>query len=85
MKKTFFAALLLACILLMPGCSPAAAPDVYRVPQELDDDWQTASPESVGLDRDKIEALVQKVRSGGYDDLHSVLVASMGLALATLS
>lgn len=77
-KYLVLVAMLLACSLLVPGCGPAAAPDVYQVPPELDDGWQTASPESVGLDREKIEALVHGIRSGGYDNLHSVLVVKDG-------
>jgi CubicO group peptidase (beta-lactamase class C family) len=77
-KNQFFAAMLLACILLLPSCSPAAPPHAYHVPPELDDGWETASPEAVGMDPEKIEALVRDVRDGGYDSLHSVLVVKDG-------
>jgi CubicO group peptidase (beta-lactamase class C family) len=79
MKKNLVcAATLLACILLVTGCSPTEAPRHYQVPQELDDGWQTAAPESVGLDREKIEALVQGIRGDSYANLHSVLVVKDG-------
>jgi CubicO group peptidase (beta-lactamase class C family) len=71
-------ATLLACILLVPGCGQAASEQVYQVPQELDDGWQTASPVSVGLDPAKIEALARDVRDGDRDNLHSVLVVKDG-------
>ncbi len=77
-KNLFFANMLLVCILLLPSCSPVAPPHAYHVPPELDDGWETASPEKVGMDPEKIEALVQAIRSGGYDNLHSVLVVKDG-------
>jgi CubicO group peptidase (beta-lactamase class C family) len=77
-KNQFFAAILLVCILLPPSCSPAAPPYAYHAPPELDDGWETASPEEVGMDPEKIEVLVRDVRDGSYDSLHSVLVVKDG-------
>jgi CubicO group peptidase (beta-lactamase class C family) len=79
MRKSLpVAAILLVCTLLLPGRRQASSPPPYQVPPDLGDGWQTASPKSVGLDRDKIEALVRQVRSGGYDTLHSVLLVKNG-------
>ena len=77
-KNLFLAAMVLACTLLLPGCGPAGPPQAYHVPPELDDGWETASPEEVGMDREKIGALARDVRNGGYDSLHSVLVVKDG-------
>lgn len=68
----------IALISLLTGCRQAAAPDAYQVPEELDDGWETASPTEVGLDPEKIEALVRDVRSGGYDSLHGALLVKDG-------
>ena len=77
-RNVMLAAILLACALLLPGCGRAEAPSLYEVPPALDDGWQTAPPESVGLDREKIEALVQEIRGSGHDQLHSVLLVKDG-------
>jgi CubicO group peptidase (beta-lactamase class C family) len=80
MKRNLFAAsMLLVCILLLlPACSPTAEPPAYRVSPELDDGWETAAPEEVGMDLEKLEALVRDVRNDSHDNLHSVLVVKDG-------
>jgi CubicO group peptidase (beta-lactamase class C family) len=78
-RNLFTASMLLVCIpLLLVACGPAAEPPTYHVPPELDDGWETASPEEVGMNPKKLEALVRDVRNGGYDNLHSVLVVKDG-------
>jgi CubicO group peptidase (beta-lactamase class C family) len=77
-KNPFFAVTLLTCTLLLPSCSLATPLHAYHVPLELDDGWETASPGEVGIDPEKIEALVRDVQNGGHDSLHSVLVVKDG-------
>lgn len=78
MRKRVTVAAMLLLWLVLAQCGSAAPPRAYREPQALADGWPTALPESVGLDREKIEALVQEVQNGGHDKLHSVLLVKDG-------
>lgn len=69
---------IVALVLLLAGCGRIAPPYLYEVPPVLDDGWQTAPPEAVGLDRARIEALLQEIRGGGHEHLHSMLLVKGG-------
>jgi CubicO group peptidase (beta-lactamase class C family) len=56
---------------------------VYRVPPRLDDGWETATPEAMGIDRAALERAVQAVLELAVDSMnapqvHAVLVARRG-------
>ena len=42
------------------------------------DEWETASPTSVGLDPGVLQTLVQKIRVGEFQNIHSLLVIRNG-------
>jgi CubicO group peptidase (beta-lactamase class C family) len=58
---------------------PAAEPTYsYALPAETGDGWQPAGPETIGLERPRIEALVNEVIEGKAGILHSLLIATKG-------
>ena len=76
-----------ACLylLLVSGCatpnpSRVASTDTsYRVPPRLDDGWQVASPEELGLQREPLERLTEVLRSGAeYPNVHSLVIVKDG-------
>jgi CubicO group peptidase (beta-lactamase class C family) len=42
------------------------------------DEWQTVSPGIAGLDQNKLETLVLKIRHGDFGNIHSLLIARNG-------
>jgi CubicO group peptidase (beta-lactamase class C family) len=42
------------------------------------DEWQTVTPDVVGLDQNKLETLVGKIRHGEFGNIHSLLIARNG-------
>ncbi|MEJ2209469.1 MAG: serine hydrolase, partial [Anaerolineae bacterium] len=68
----------LAVVLLLAGCGSAAVSGAYEVPPVLDDGWQTAPPEAVGLEKEKIDALVLEIQGAGHEPLHSLLLVKDG-------
>jgi len=52
--------------------------DVYRVPKDLDDGWACADPSESGVDKARIIKLVEQIRSGEHDDIHSFLMVRKG-------
>lgn len=57
--------------------SPEAAAS-YQAPPRLDDGWQTATPEELGLARGPLEAMTEALRRDEYPNVHAVLVAKEG-------
>jgi CubicO group peptidase (beta-lactamase class C family) len=50
----------------------------YAIPEETGDGWQPAGPETIGLEKTQLEALVTDVIEGKAGILHSLLIASKG-------
>ena len=46
----------------------------YHVPEQLDDGWQTGDLRDAGLSLQPINRLMNKIESGDYDKLHSLLI-----------
>jgi CubicO group peptidase (beta-lactamase class C family) len=42
------------------------------------DEWQTVTPSAIGLDQNRIETLVEKIRHGDFGNIHSLLIARSG-------
>ena len=42
------------------------------------DGWEMASPASVGLDPNLLQSLIQKIRAGEFQNIHSLLIARSG-------
>jgi len=75
--------LLVLCVLavaLMTACSDvgAVAAYQYQIPEELGDGWETASLTEAGLDSKKLTAMMEDIQDGGYENLHSLLIAKDG-------
>jgi len=49
-------------------------PYVYSVPAVLSDGWDCADLANVGLEKSKIITLIEEIRNGRHDDIHSLLI-----------
>ena len=58
--------------------SPAEPSSRYRVPPAADDGWTTASVDSVGLDRRRLEQMTDAIRVETDWNVHAVLVERDG-------
>ncbi len=50
----------------------------YRVPEQTDDGWQTAHIAKTNLDEKKLSNLIERIKSGAYINIHSVLIVKDG-------
>ena len=70
-------ALLLALLVL--ACFAACTPSYdYRVPEQMDDGWPVAHASDVGLDEKTLCEMVDRVRDGTYENVHSILIVKDG-------
>ena len=49
-------------------------PYVYSIPEGLSDGWDCADLANVGLDKSRIIKLIEEIRNGRHDDIHSLLI-----------
>jgi CubicO group peptidase (beta-lactamase class C family) len=54
------------------------SPDRYRTPRTLDDGWMTASLESAGIDRRRLEQMTDAIRQNTDWNVHAVLIERDG-------
>ena len=66
--------LLLLCIVATTSFAQTNSNYRYTPPVQLNDGLQTASLSDVGIDSDKIIALTNKILSGQYVNIHSLLI-----------
>ena len=64
--------------LLARRTAPGEQQYSYSVPEETGDGWQPAGPETIGLERARLEALVTDVIEGKAGVLHSLLIVGKG-------
>ena len=50
----------------------------YRIPQQLDDGWQTTTLEAKGVDSEKIHVMMTKILEGDIDNIHGIVVIKNG-------
>ena len=50
----------------------------YRVPEQTDDGWQTASLDEVGIDGAKIDQAVALIQDDTYRNVHAILIVKDG-------
>ena len=62
---------------LCAGSANPASPG-YRVPEQTDDGWRTASLVEQGIESAPIRALIKALRSGAYEGVSSVLLVRRG-------
>ena len=76
--------LLAATLATITACSsdgvtgPPAEPHVYAVPQEHDDGWITGHAADEGISVSILEEMVDRIRQGGYVNIHGVLLVRNG-------
>ncbi len=58
--------------------APAAEPYVYAVPQEIGDGWVTGDAIDEGISVAILEEMVDRIRQGGYVNIHGVLLIRNG-------
>lgn len=54
--------------------SHTAEPYAYRIPEEREDGWQCAPVSAVGIESSIIFELIEEIRDGEHDDIHSFLL-----------
>ncbi|MFC1791091.1 serine hydrolase domain-containing protein [Gemmatimonadota bacterium] len=52
----------------------ARARYVHSVPEEVADGWETASVESLGMDLEPLTRMMDSLRAGAYEEVHSVII-----------
>jgi len=67
--------MIVALTLLLLGCGQ---PYVYQMPEELDDGWETASLEKVGINERLIAKVVKRIGDNTYPNVHSLLIVKDG-------
>ncbi len=68
---------ILLCVACLISCQPAPTPAPLPPEQTLDG-WQTASLSDVGIDQEPINRLVENIRDGRFENIHSVLIVKDG-------
>jgi len=51
---------------------------VYRVPDQIEDGWETASLSSVGIDDNLINNVLELTRANTFENIHSILIVKQG-------
>jgi CubicO group peptidase (beta-lactamase class C family) len=51
---------------------------VYEAPEETQDGWETASLGAVGMDEVRISEMMDRIRAGMYEEVHSVVIIKDG-------
>ncbi len=67
--------ILLLVLLCLVSCAPA---NTSRVPEQMDDDWQTASLDAVGIDENRIKEAIERIHDDTYQNIHSLLIVKDG-------
>jgi CubicO group peptidase (beta-lactamase class C family) len=74
--RTWAQSILLAALLLL---SAACRANEFQVPPNTADGWQVGTLDEVGLDEKPIAQALQRIDSGRYADVHSLLIVKDGL------
>jgi CubicO group peptidase (beta-lactamase class C family) len=56
----------------------AKTPYRYKIPEQTDDEWQTADASEMKLNKKKLNDLAGKIFNGTYPNIHSILVIKNG-------
>ena len=77
MSRRFLFALtgFLFIVFLLTGCAPASE---IPVTEQQAGAWQTASPAEVGIDDQLLNAAVERIQNGSYQNVHSILIVKDG-------
>ena len=68
------------CEIVAPQIGGAKLSDgsLQEAKQKIDDGWETASPENVGMESASVNALIALIKGGSYKNIHSMLVVKDG-------
>ena len=75
--------LVLCCAVFVVSCAPEHEPEpehkyVYRIPQQTNDGWGTASLEDVGMRAEPLGEMMERIHSKAYQNVHGILVVKNG-------
>jgi CubicO group peptidase (beta-lactamase class C family) len=77
-SRYLFLPFVLVCFFLScneePDIIDSTASNVYEIPEEVGDGWETASMSSVGMNTIMIELLIERIKSNVYQEVHSIVV-----------
>ena len=82
-RRVYFSALLLVvcCAVWAVSCVPEHQPEheyVYRIPEQTNDGWGTASLDDVGMREDLLGDLMMRIHSKEYQNVHGILIVKNG-------
>ena len=66
------------CSVLALACSSVLAAPPYRIPEQIDDGWQSADAAQIGWQSQVLEQLAAKIDDGTYKNITSVIVIQHG-------
>ena len=69
--------LFLCCTVWVASCAPAPH-YAYRIPEQTGDGWATASLDDVGIDRELIGDLVERIDGHEYRNVHGIVIVKNG-------
>lgn len=54
---------------------------IYEIPEQKNDNWICVDLETEGMDKNKLSGLINQIKKGKYDDIHSLLIVRNGKLL----
>jgi len=71
--------LLIALSAILIGFSCYTLPEYeYKAPEKVNNDWQTATIDEVGLDTQILSKLIARIHADKYKNIHSILIVKNG-------
>lgn len=79
MKRRSMEALLLVlcCVVWLVSCAPEHE-YTYRIPKQTDDGWETASLDEVGMNKEMLGELIERIDSKEIKNVHGILIVKDG-------
>ena len=77
LKEKFIIKILLT-LLISVGCLSCEPAYHYQIPEQIEDGWNTASVEDVGIQKKKLGDLVKHIRRNKYRNIHSLVIIKDG-------
>jgi CubicO group peptidase (beta-lactamase class C family) len=77
-KLDYFALLLvLCCAVWVVSCAPEPG-HVYQIPEQTNDGWATASLDDVGMNKELLGELIERIDRKEYRNVHGILIVKNG-------
>ena len=74
MKRTILSLILPVFLLFIEGCSEERIPYEYQVPEKVEDGWEVAAMDEVGLDSELLEEMMNELDRYYTPLVHSILL-----------